>query len=238
MTNTMTNTRTNTMHQTAAVPAWAIDSAARMAHEVNRAYCASMGDASQVPWAQAPEWQRDSSRAGVVAIVEGRIQNPGDAHRLWCEHKEADGWTHGPVKDAERKQHPCLVPFTALPASEQIKDHLFVATVRESLRASQCDDRVLTALYQDGVALETALDAMRARAEERRWTMERVERELRLRIAALRDALSRVRGDFRDEAMCSGSSYCKHCIAREALEEDERAALTAASEATGGRDNA
>ena len=54
--------------------------------------------------------------------------------------------------------------------------------------------------------------------------MTKTERELRLRITALRGALSRVRGDFRDDALCSGSSDCKHCIAIEALAEDDRAA--------------
>lgn len=38
---------------------------ARVAHEVNRAYCQSLGDKSQARWEEAPQWQRDSAVAGV-----------------------------------------------------------------------------------------------------------------------------------------------------------------------------
>lgn len=39
---------------------------ARVCHEVNRAYCAALGDLSQPPWADAPEWQRKSALNGVA----------------------------------------------------------------------------------------------------------------------------------------------------------------------------
>lgn len=43
------------------------------------------------------------------------MANPdaGDAasHENWLRDKEKDGWTFGPVKDAEKKEHPCFVPF-------------------------------------------------------------------------------------------------------------------------------
>ena len=57
--------------------------------------------------------------------------------------------------------------------------------------------------------------------------MTKTERELRLRVTALRGALSKVRGDFRDDALCSGSPRCPHCIALAALQEDDAAALRA-----------
>ena len=34
---------------------------AKVAHEVNAAYCASQDDFSQKPWDEAPEWQRTSA---------------------------------------------------------------------------------------------------------------------------------------------------------------------------------
>ncbi len=43
--------------------------------------------------------------------------------------KIKDGWTHGEVKDADAKTHPCLVPFQQLPAHQQKKDKLFKAIV-------------------------------------------------------------------------------------------------------------
>lgn len=66
--------------------------------------------------------------------VKFAIDNP-DApasaqHDAWMADKIADGWIHGPVKDAEAKTHPCLVPFDHLPVHQRKKDHLFRAGVR------------------------------------------------------------------------------------------------------------
>jgi hypothetical protein len=43
--------------------------------------------------------------------------------------KLAAGWEYGPVKDAEAKRHPCLVPFNQLPREQQAKDYIFRAVV-------------------------------------------------------------------------------------------------------------
>lgn len=106
----------------ALAPATAI---AMVCHEANRAYCLSLGDASQVAWLDAPEWQRASAIEG----VEFHLANPdaGDdaSHNNWMEHKLADGWTYGEIKDPEKKTHPCLVAFKDLPPAQQFKDTLF-----------------------------------------------------------------------------------------------------------------
>ena len=39
------------------------------------------------------------------------------------------GWQYGPLKDADLKEHPCIVPFDELPPEQQAKDHLFKAIV-------------------------------------------------------------------------------------------------------------
>lgn len=110
-----------------------IEEAARLAHEVNRGYCAFLGDTSQLPWAEAPDWQRDSALMGARAIARGEIKTPGDSHRSWLAVKEAEGWVWGPVKNPEAKEHPCMVPFEDLPAEQQVKDFLFLATVQAVL---------------------------------------------------------------------------------------------------------
>lgn len=102
---------------------------AQVAHEANRAYCRVIGDNSQVPWDEAPSWQRESAIHGVEAIREGRTKVPSDSHTSWSAEKLAAGWTYGPVKDAEAKTHPCLVPFEELPKEQQLKDALFFAVV-------------------------------------------------------------------------------------------------------------
>ena len=103
---------------------------ARVAHEVNRGYCASLGDTSQVAWEDAPEWQRDSAIAGVRQILADPTTTPERSHEGWMAQKAADGWTYGPVKDPVAKTHPCFVPYNELPREQRTKDYLFQAVVR------------------------------------------------------------------------------------------------------------
>jgi hypothetical protein len=110
-----------------------ISLAAKVAHEVNRAYCESIGDDSQVPWTEAPDWQKQSAVEGVRAISADPCLSPESIHGLWCKDKMADGWVYGPKKDAEAKTHPCLVPYIDLPKEQQTKDALFSAAVRSVL---------------------------------------------------------------------------------------------------------
>ncbi len=100
---------------------------AYICHEANRAYCVTQGDLSQVPWTQAPQWQRDSAELGVSVARNGAT--PEQLHESWLAQKATDGWVYGPVKDAEKKTHPCCVPYDQLPESQQRKDALFRAVV-------------------------------------------------------------------------------------------------------------
>lgn len=103
---------------------------AAIAHAANRAYCRSHGDFSHKPWLSAPKWQRESARAGVQQILSDPTTTAEMSHASWCKLKRAAGWQFGPVKDAKRKTHPCLVPYSKLPAAQRIKDELFGAIVR------------------------------------------------------------------------------------------------------------
>lgn len=107
-----------------------IDAIARICHEVNRAYCESQGDLSQPRWEEAPAWQCNSAIAGVRFALEHPDAKPSDSHESWLAQKRADGWIYGPVKDPERKQHPCFVPYDELPPAQKAKDYLFLAVVR------------------------------------------------------------------------------------------------------------
>jgi hypothetical protein len=106
---------------------------ARAAHEVNRAYCIALGDMSQPGWDDAPDWQKSSARNGVAGALAGNT--PEQSHEAWLADKRAAGWTYGPVKDPEKKEHPCFVPYADLPTSQRAKDALFVSTVREMAKA-------------------------------------------------------------------------------------------------------
>lgn len=106
-----------------------INAIAAACHMVNRAYCIGIGDNSQPRWEEAPEWQRDSARNGVRAVLNGgTAYSPEDSHKSWLAQKQAEGWTFGPVKDPEKKQHPCMVPYAELPEEQRRKDTLFLDT--------------------------------------------------------------------------------------------------------------
>lgn len=105
-----------------------IENAAKTAHEVNRSYCRGLGDLSQLPWEEAPDWQRTSAINGVRGVVNGNT--PEQSHESWLAEKRDAGWKYGPVKDPEKKEHPCFVPYSELTPAQRYKDTLYVTTVR------------------------------------------------------------------------------------------------------------
>lgn len=110
-----------------------VEACARAAHEANRAYCLTIGDATQQSWEAAEEWQRDSAVRGVKAVLNGAT--PEQSHEVWCRDKIADGWQYGLVKDAGKKEHPCLVPYEQLPDEQKRKDAIYVAVVHAMAQA-------------------------------------------------------------------------------------------------------
>lgn len=102
---------------------------AMVAHETNRAYCQAQGDDSQLAWADAPQWQKDSAQAGVEMHLANPDATPADSHASWLAHKLADGWKYGETKDAEKKEHPCCVAYDELPAEQKAKDYIFRGVV-------------------------------------------------------------------------------------------------------------
>ena len=101
---------------------------ARVCHEANRALQLIQGDPNpSPPYDQAPQWQRESAINGVCAALAGETAE--QLHESWCRDKRADGWRYGPVKDADDRTHPCLVPYAELPLGQRAKDHLFRAIV-------------------------------------------------------------------------------------------------------------
>ncbi len=105
---------------------------AKICHEANRAYCESIGDFSQKSWEEAEPWQRSSAIAGVAFALANPDASASHQHGAWLKDKLADGWKYGPVKDPEKKEHPCCVGYEDLPKEQQAKDYLFRAIV-ESL---------------------------------------------------------------------------------------------------------
>ena len=66
---------------------------------------------------------------GVYFVLDNPNCTPEQQHNNWCYFKHADGWKYGPNKDFERKEHPCLVPYSELPEIQQRKDAVFRQTL-------------------------------------------------------------------------------------------------------------
>ncbi|KAA0256122.1 MAG: Ryanodine receptor Ryr [Acidobacteria bacterium] len=56
---------------------------------------------------------------GVSELTELLARN---THENWAAGRLADGWRWGPVRDDERREHPCLVPYDELPEEEREYD--------------------------------------------------------------------------------------------------------------------
>jgi hypothetical protein len=115
---------------------------AQVAHELNKAYCESMGDTTQTAWADAPDWQKDSAVKGVQFHMDNPEASPEASHESWLKQKTEEGWTYGEVKDAEKKQHPCCVPYDQLPAGQKAKDYIFRQTVHSLKRFIAAEEPV------------------------------------------------------------------------------------------------
>ncbi|MBQ8593323.1 MAG: Ryanodine receptor Ryr [Bacteroidaceae bacterium] len=55
----------------------------------------------------------------LLPLVEQMAKN---VHEVWAQTRMEQGWTYGAVRDDAKKQHPCLVPYEALPEEEKVYD--------------------------------------------------------------------------------------------------------------------
>ena len=45
-----------------------------------------------------------------------------NVHEVWSQSRISEGWTYGPVRNDEKKETPCLVPYEELPEIEKAYD--------------------------------------------------------------------------------------------------------------------
>ena len=57
-----------------------------------------------------------------------------NAHDVWATKRISEGWTYGPRRDDEKKQSPCLVPYSQLPDSEKQYDRDMAMNTLKLLR--------------------------------------------------------------------------------------------------------
>jgi hypothetical protein len=102
---------------------------AQVMHEATRAWQKANGQEPAPPWSRAPKWMKDSSAASVVWRVANPKASASAQHDQWLAQKKLDGWKFGKVKDAQKKTHPMMVPYSQLPEFERRKDALVNAVV-------------------------------------------------------------------------------------------------------------
>ena len=117
---------------------------AKIAHEVNRAYCQALGDTSQISWDEAPEWQKRSALLGIEFCLKNKDAGPDACHKSWMKQKLDEGWIYGIPKNTENKVHPYLIPFEELSKVQQAKDFIFKAVVEQVSNLMEAEE-VLTA---------------------------------------------------------------------------------------------
>lgn len=103
---------------------------AKIAHEVNRAYCLTIGDDSQKPWDEASNHQKESVINGVEFLLDNPDATPQESHENWVKSKIDAGWKYGVIKNEDEKTHPCLVDYKNLPQEHQSKDLIFTTVVK------------------------------------------------------------------------------------------------------------
>jgi len=57
-----------------------------------------------------------------------------NAHDIWARARMDEGWTYGPVRNDELRQHPDLVPYSQLPDSEKEYDRLMAMNTLRLVR--------------------------------------------------------------------------------------------------------
>lgn len=110
-----------------------LNEVAEIAHEANRFYCQKIGDDTQEEWENAPSWQKDSARKGVLFVYQNEDAGFDAQHESWLKEKMEDGWVYGKEKDEKKKKHPCFVRYEDLPEEQKVKDMIFVSVVNALL---------------------------------------------------------------------------------------------------------
>lgn len=132
---------------------------AQVAHLINLAYCAALGDTGQPAWEDAPEQRRASILAGVQMHIDKPDATPEQSHESWLAAKEADGWKYGETRDDEKKLHPCVLPYADLPAEQKAKDYLFRGVVHalKDIPDGDAESETITGLQEQIAQLSEQL---------------------------------------------------------------------------------
>jgi len=103
---------------------------AKIAHEINKAFCESIGDNSHAEFDELSDEMKRGTIDGVRHHLSDSNLSPEASHEAWMKNKIDQGWVYGSEKDENKKTHPSLIPYNDLPTTEKSKDYLFRQVVR------------------------------------------------------------------------------------------------------------
>lgn len=127
---------------------------ARVAHQVNKAYCESQGDMSVQDWQRTTAAHRASMLAGVDMHIANPASSPQAQHEAWMAAKVADGWKWGEVKDEAAKTHPAMLPYDELPPVQRAKDFIFKAIVSQLKDLADEDGKAEPSMSADRISVK------------------------------------------------------------------------------------
>lgn len=78
----------------------------------------------------------DTSRVELPAEINQLIEQLSEHnHNVWARGRLDAGWTPGPRRDDDRKEHPCLVPYDKLSEGEKQVDRRTAAEILKAIVA-------------------------------------------------------------------------------------------------------
>ena len=82
-----------------------------------------------------------------------------NAHEIWAENRQAEGWSYGPKRDDDKMLHPDMIPYSQLPEREKEYDREMAMKTIKLLKKLGYDliKHEDTALYQ--VLMQRILDS-------------------------------------------------------------------------------
>ena len=85
-----------------------------------------------------------------VDLTELREAIAENAHEIWAVDRQAEGWTYGPKRDQDKKETPCMVPYSQLPEKEKEYDRKMAMKTLKLVRKMGYDivKREETELYK------------------------------------------------------------------------------------------
>lgn len=55
-------------------------------------------------------------------IIELSEKIAKNVHEVWAKKRIEEGWKYGAIRNEEKKEHPCLIPYEELPEQEKEYD--------------------------------------------------------------------------------------------------------------------